>query len=59
MDKNLLMEKLQELPLYFCDFIDPKALEFAGRIRWICENDLMAKSEEELKSVLMKVKVKV
>ena len=33
------MEKLQELPLYFCDFIDPKKLAFAGRIRWICENE--------------------
>ena len=39
MDKALLMEKLQELPLYFCDFIDPKALEFSDRIRWICENE--------------------
>lgn len=39
MDKALLLEKLQELPLYFCDFIDPKALEFSGRIRWICENE--------------------
>ena len=39
MDKALLMEKLQELPLYFCDFIDPEKLEFSGRIRWICENE--------------------
>ena len=39
MDRGLLLEKLQELPLYFCDFIDPKALEFSGRIRWICENE--------------------
>ena len=39
MDKALLLEQLQELPLYFADFIDPKALEFADRIRWICENE--------------------
>ena len=39
MDKELLLAKLQELPLYFCDFIDPKKLEFSGRIRWICENE--------------------
>ena len=39
MDKDLLLAKLQELPLYFCDFIDPKKLEFSDRIRWICENE--------------------
>ena len=39
MDKTLLLEKMQELPLYFCDFIDPKELEFSSRIRWICENE--------------------
>ena len=39
MDKELLLSKLQELPLYFCDFIDPKKLEFSPRIRWICENE--------------------
>ena len=39
MDKTLLLEKLQELPLYFCDFIDPAELEFSNRIRWICENE--------------------
>lgn len=39
MDKAVFLEKLQELPLYFCDFIDPRALEFSGRIRWICENE--------------------
>ena len=39
MDKNILLEKLQELPLYFCDFIDPAELEFSSRIRWICENE--------------------
>ena len=39
MDRDLLLEKLQDFPLYFCDFIDPKALEFSQRIRWICENE--------------------
>ena len=39
MDKALLLEKLQDLPLYFCDFIDPRELEFSSRIRWICENE--------------------
>ena len=39
MNKELLMEKLSELPLYIYDFIDPKALEFNNRIRWICENE--------------------
>lgn len=39
MNKELLMEKLSELPLYIYDFIDPKELEFNSRIRWICENE--------------------
>ena len=39
MDKNLLLSQLQELPLYFYDFIDPQALEFTPRVRWICENE--------------------
>ena len=39
MDRAVFLEKLQELPLYFFDFIDPKELEFADRIRWICENE--------------------
>lgn len=38
-DRSLLLQQLQELPLYFCDFIDPNALEFSNRIRWICENE--------------------
>ena len=33
MNKELLMEKLSELPLYIYDFIDPKELEFNSRIR--------------------------
>lgn len=39
MDKELLFDQLQALPLYFYDFIDPKALEFSQRIRWICEHE--------------------
>ena len=39
MDKTILLEQLQELPLYYCDFIDPQALEFTSRVRWICENE--------------------
>ena len=39
MNRELLLEKLAELPLYIYDFIDPKELEFNRRIRWICENE--------------------
>ncbi len=39
MDKELLLQRLAELPLYFYDFIDPKSLEFSERIRWICQHD--------------------
>ena len=39
MDKERLAEKLAELPLYAYEFIDPKGLEFSGRIRWICEHE--------------------
>ena len=39
MDMELLEEKLQELPLYGYFFIDPQALEFNHRIRWICEHE--------------------
>ena len=39
MNRELLMEKLAELPLYIYDFIDPRELEFNNRIRWICENE--------------------
>ena len=38
-DKELLEARLSELPLYIYAFIDPKGLEFSGRIRWICENE--------------------
>ena len=39
MNRELLEQKLSELPLYIYDFIDPKGLEFSDRIRWICENE--------------------
>ena len=39
MNRELLEEKLSELPLYIYDFIDPNELEFNDRIRWICENE--------------------
>ena len=39
MNRALLEEKLADLPLYIYDWIDPKELEFSGRIRWICENE--------------------
>ena len=39
MNRELLEEKLSELPLYIYDFFDPRELEFSSRIRWICENE--------------------
>ena len=39
MNRELLEEKLSELPLYFYDFFDPRELEFSSRIRWICEHE--------------------
>ena len=39
MNMELLEQQLLELPLYGYFFIDPKELEFAQRIRWICENE--------------------
>lgn len=39
MEKQSLLDQLQELPLYFYDFIDPQTLEFTSRVRWICENE--------------------
>ncbi len=38
-DKELLEQKLSELPLYVYFYIDPKSLEFSHRIRWICEHE--------------------
>lgn len=39
MNRELLEQQLSELPLYIYDFLNPKELEFSGRIRWICENE--------------------
>ena len=39
MDRETLVAKLSELPLYTFEFIDPKKLEFTERIRWICEHE--------------------
>jgi len=39
MNRELLEEKLAELPLYIYDFLDLEELEFSSRIRWICENE--------------------
>ncbi len=39
MNRELLDEKLSELPLYLYDLIDPRELEFNDRIRYICEHD--------------------
>ena len=39
MNRELLEEKLSELPLYIYGFLDPKELEFSDRIRWICEHE--------------------
>ena len=37
MDRTLLEAQLSELPLYVYTYIDPKALEFSSRIRYICQ----------------------
>ena len=39
MNKELLTEKLAELPLYTYEWIDPAKLEFNDRIRWICQHE--------------------
>lgn len=39
MNRELLEEKLAELPLYIYDFLKPEELEFSQRIRWICEHE--------------------
>ena len=39
MNRDKLEEQLMELPLYAYFYIDPKQLEFADRIRWICEHE--------------------
>lgn len=39
MNREVLEEKLAELPLYAYFFIDPKELEFSDRVRWICQHE--------------------
>ena len=39
MNRELLENQLAELPLFIYDFIDPQALDFSDRIRWICEHE--------------------
>lgn len=39
MDKQAILDQLQDLPLYFYDYIDPAKLEFSQRVRWICEHE--------------------
>lgn len=39
MNLDLFQQQLNELPLYCSFFIDPKELEFAERIRHICETE--------------------
>ena len=39
MNRELLEERLSELPLYIYDIFDPRDLEFSSRIRWICEHE--------------------
>ena len=39
MNRELLEEKLSELPLYIYDHIRLDELEFNSRIRWICEHE--------------------
>lgn len=39
LNQELLIEQLNELPLYIYHFFEPKELEFSERIRWICENE--------------------
>ena len=38
-DFTKIEEQLSQLPLYIYSWIDPKELEFSGRIRWICEHE--------------------
>ena len=39
MNMERLVSQVAELPLYGYVSIDPKALEFSDRIRWICEHE--------------------
>ena len=39
LNRELLEEKLAELPLYVYHFMTPEELDFNERIRWICEHE--------------------
>ena len=39
LNRELLEEKLAELPLYVYHFMKPEELDFNERIRWICEHE--------------------
>ena len=39
MNREYLDQQLAQLPLYTYEFLDPAELEFAQRIRWICEHE--------------------
>ena len=39
LNKELLEERLSELPLYVYHFFDPNELEFTDRVRWICQHE--------------------
>ena len=39
MDMQKMEEQLAELPLLGYFFIDPKALEFSDRVRWVCRQE--------------------
>ncbi len=39
MNRELLEQRLAELPLYAYFFISPGKLEFSDRVRWICEHE--------------------
>ncbi len=38
-NKALLEQQLAQLPLYTYGYIDPMALEFSQRVRWICQQE--------------------
>lgn len=39
LDKELLIEQLNELPLYIYHFFKTQELEFSEQIRWICQQE--------------------
>ena len=39
LNREILEEKLSELPLYVYHFLKPEELDFTDRVRWICEHE--------------------